>query len=65
LLLQRKVGFEIQMDVQKKILIVTDGTRGDIQPYVALTLGLLKNGWKVGIATHGKRVLFANAFSKI
>jgi UDP:flavonoid glycosyltransferase YjiC (YdhE family) len=42
------------MDSSKgKILIVTAGTRGDIQPFIALTIGLAKRGWGVGIATHG------------
>lgn len=41
------------MEVSKKILIVTVGSRGDIQPYVALASGLIKSGWKIGIATHG------------
>lgn len=32
----------------------TIGSRGDVQPYIALGLGLLKDGHKVMIVTHGK-----------
>jgi UDP:flavonoid glycosyltransferase YjiC (YdhE family) len=34
------------------ILIVTIGTRGDVQPYLALAHGLLRAGHRVTIATH-------------
>lgn len=34
-----------------KILIITYGTRGDVQPYVALALGLKKQGHQVALAT--------------
>lgn len=35
-----------------KIIIPTIGTRGDVQPYIALALGLLKAGHVVSIASH-------------
>jgi sterol 3beta-glucosyltransferase len=35
----------------RKITILTVGTRGDVQPYVALGAGLQKAGYRVKIAT--------------
>jgi UDP:flavonoid glycosyltransferase YjiC (YdhE family) len=35
-----------------KIILPTIGTRGDVQPYIALALGLLKAGHRVTLATH-------------
>jgi len=35
-----------------KIIIPTIGTRGDVQPYIALVLGLLQAGHAVTLATH-------------
>ena len=35
-----------------KILIPTIGTRGDVQPYLALSLGLIKAGYSVTLTTH-------------
>ncbi len=35
-----------------KIILPTIGTRGDVQPYIALTLGLFKAGHAVTLATH-------------
>jgi UDP:flavonoid glycosyltransferase YjiC (YdhE family) len=35
-----------------KIILPTIGTRGDVQPYIALALGLLKAGHAVTLATH-------------
>ena len=35
-----------------KILLTTIGSRGDIQPYIALAIGLQKSGHEVKIATH-------------
>ncbi len=35
-----------------KIIIPTIGTRGDVQPYIALALGLQKAGHSVTLATH-------------
>lgn len=34
-----------------KILITTFGTRGDIQPYIALGKGLLRAGYEVVLST--------------
>jgi UDP:flavonoid glycosyltransferase YjiC (YdhE family) len=34
------------------IIIPTIGSRGDVQPYIALSLGLQKNGHSVRLATH-------------
>ena len=33
-----------------RIAIQTFGTRGDVQPYIALALGLLKAGYEVQLA---------------
>ncbi|MBD2365313.1 glycosyltransferase family 1 protein [Anabaena minutissima FACHB-250] len=35
-----------------KITILTMGSRGDVQPYIALGVGLQKAGYKVRLATH-------------
>ena len=35
-----------------KITVVTVGTRGDVEPFVALGLGLQKAGHTIKIATH-------------
>ncbi|MDQ7029187.1 MAG: glycosyltransferase [Ardenticatenia bacterium] len=35
-----------------KITILTAGTRGDVQPYVAVGIGLQSKGHQVRIATH-------------
>ena len=35
-----------------RITIVTAGSRGDVQPYVALALGLRRGGYDVRVATH-------------
>ena len=37
-----------------KITIVTVGTRGDVEPFVAMGLGLQKAGHSVKIATHAQ-----------
>ncbi len=34
------------------IILPTIGTRGDVQPYIALALGLVKAGHAVTLATH-------------
>jgi sterol 3beta-glucosyltransferase len=34
------------------ITIVTAGSRGDVQPYLALSVGLLRAGHQVRLATH-------------
>lgn len=36
------------------ITILTVGTRGDVQPFIALAKGLLKDGHQVKIASHGE-----------
>jgi UDP:flavonoid glycosyltransferase YjiC (YdhE family) len=35
-----------------KIIIPTFGTRSDVQPYIALALGLQNAGYTVFVATH-------------
>ncbi len=35
-----------------KITILTTGSRGDVQPFIALGLGLKKSGFEITIATH-------------
>lgn len=35
-----------------RIVIMTTGSRGDVQPYLALGLGLKQEGYKVVVATH-------------
>lgn len=35
-----------------KITILTIGTRGDVQPFIALGLGLQQAGYKIKIVTH-------------
>lgn len=39
------------MEVLMKITVLTQGTRGDVQPYVALGKGLIKRGHQVKICT--------------
>lgn len=39
---------------QKSILIATQGTRGDVQPLIALGLGLLRAGWSVALSAPGE-----------
>jgi len=34
------------------MLIITIGSRGDVQPYLALAIELIKVDWSVCIATH-------------
>jgi UDP:flavonoid glycosyltransferase YjiC (YdhE family) len=36
------------------ITCLTIGSRGDVQPYIALAKGLIADGHKVRIATHGE-----------
>ena len=40
------------MATEKKITILTIGTRGDIHPFVALAIGLKQAGYQVKVATH-------------
>jgi sterol 3beta-glucosyltransferase len=37
--------------MSKRILILTAGSRGDVQPYVALGIGLKQAGFEVTLAT--------------
>jgi sterol 3beta-glucosyltransferase len=43
-----------QLDKPLHITCLTIGSRGDVQPYIALAKGLMKEGHKVRIATHGE-----------
>jgi len=38
----------------KRILLLASGTRGDVQPYIALGLGLQSAGYQVSLATHAR-----------
>ncbi len=40
------------MDKNSGVVILTSGTRGDVQPYLALAQALQKRGWAATIATH-------------
>ncbi|KAH3680236.1 hypothetical protein WICMUC_000417 [Wickerhamomyces mucosus] len=42
----------IKPDKSYKFTLLTIGSRGDVQPYIALGKGLIKQGHKVTIATH-------------
>jgi len=44
------------------ITIISLGTRGDVQPYVALGLGLKKAGHNVNLATHGEFSSFVDDY---
>eukprot|EP01094_Clydonella_sp_ATCC50884_P020248 TRINITY_DN4164_c0_g1_i2.p2 TRINITY_DN4164_c0_g1~~TRINITY_DN4164_c0_g1_i2.p2 ORF type:complete len:475 (-),score=123.42 TRINITY_DN4164_c0_g1_i2:102-1526(-) len=46
----------------KKITILTIGSRGDVQPFIALALGLEKYGHRVRIATHETFKEFVESF---
>lgn len=43
---------DINSPKRHKILFITIGTRGDVQPYVALGTELINQGHEVGMATH-------------
>lgn len=45
---------EVQLTKSFHIVFLTIGSRGDVQPYIALGLGLLKEGHRVTIATHSE-----------
>ncbi|WP_179075835.1 glycosyltransferase [Nostoc sp. C057] len=45
-----------------KITILTVGSRGDLQPYCALAIGLKRAGHEVTIATHENFELFVRKF---
>src|SRR3989304_4329314 len=40
------------LPMPKPITLLTSGTRGDVQPYLALGLGLQAAGYRVVVATH-------------
>ncbi len=37
---------------EPKLMIITTGSRGDVQPYMALSKEMKVRGWKIGLATH-------------
>ena len=45
-------GYLLAECVRVNITVLTAGTRGDVQPYVAVGLGLQTKGHRVRIATH-------------
>ncbi|KAI5948770.1 ATG26 [Candida theae] len=45
---------EMRPSTSYNITLLTIGSRGDVQPYIALALGLQKEGHTVTIATHGE-----------
>lgn len=45
---------EMKPSTSYNITLLTIGSRGDVQPYIALALGLQKEGHTVTIATHGE-----------
>jgi len=44
----------LKLDKPLHITCLTIGSRGDVQPYIALAKGLMKEGHKVRIATHSE-----------
>jgi sterol 3beta-glucosyltransferase len=48
------MGMTNKFDKPLHITCLTIGSRGDVQPYIALAKGLMKEGHKVRIATHGE-----------
>ena len=52
-LLERGIG-RTEEECGMKILILTLGTRGDVQPYIALGMGLQRSGYDVTIATSAR-----------
>ncbi|RIA84856.1 Glycosyltransferase Family 1 protein [Glomus cerebriforme] len=48
------IGVINKVDKPLHITCLTIGSRGDVQPYIALAKGLMKEGHKVRIATHGE-----------
>jgi len=43
----------IEKDItRKRVLIITTGSRGDVQPFVAIANGLVEDGYQVAFATH-------------
>jgi sterol 3beta-glucosyltransferase len=47
----------------KTILIVTSGSRGDVQPYVALAIELKARGARVVVATEKRMEDFVKSFA--
>jgi UDP:flavonoid glycosyltransferase YjiC (YdhE family) len=48
--------------MSKPILLVAGGTRGDVQPYMALALGLRQQGYAVTMATSARWTPWVNYF---
>ncbi|CAG8480364.1 21836_t:CDS:10 [Rhizophagus irregularis] len=48
------IGATNKFDKPLHITCLTIGSRGDVQPYIALAKGLMKEGHKVRISTHGE-----------
>ncbi len=48
--------------MSKPILLVAGGTRGDVQPYMALALGLRQQGYAVTLATSARWTPWVNYF---
>lgn len=48
------VALEVKLDESYNIVLLTIGSRGDVQPFIALGKGLKKEGHKVTIATHAE-----------
>ena len=46
----------------RTILIACQGTRGDLQPYVALALGLERRGWEVALSGPAEYRCFGESF---
>lgn len=62
-LTERKVIQDDTVQSKGRIAMIAQGTRGDCQPYVALTLGLRKAGFQVRLYTHKNyRKTFADPF---
>jgi len=58
----REEGSFLDMGRPSNVLIVCAGTRGDIQPYIALALELQKNGYRVCIASNQNHASFVSDF---
>lgn len=43
-----------------KVALITEGTRGDVQPYLALVMALQKAGFDVKLFTNSNHMAFAN-----
>ncbi|MGB7088367.1 MAG: glycosyltransferase, partial [Phormidesmis sp.] len=49
--------------MNKRILILTAGSRGDVQPYIALGIGLKQAGFKVTLATDSSFASFVRSYA--